>query len=343
MTNDILFEVNNNLGKIILNRPQALNALNNDMFVQLHEQLVRWEKDVSIKAVIVRSNCEKAFCAGGDIRAIYENKHVSPDVLSDYFRLEYAINRFIAHFSKPYIALTHGITMGGGIGVSLHGSHCVAAENLRWAMPETRIGFFPDVGATYYLSRLPNHIGVYLALTGNAIDEQIALQLCLIKHCVALQDFDALEKKLTETVFGPSDFDVVTKIINLFSLDVVKIKNTLPMNEIASCFCFSTVEEIFYALKSANTDWSQEILSQLLKCSPTSLKVALQQLYNAKEKTIDAVFEMDLQIARVMLEHDDFYEGVRAAIIDKDKNPQWKPKNLSDVTNKLIDNYFCFS
>src|SRR3990167_8756250 len=172
MTPDIIFELNNNLAKITLNRPKALNALSHPMFEQLHEHLTKWQQDNSIKAVLVRSNCEKAFCAGGDIRGIYENKHLTADEISQYFRLEYSVNQLIAHFTKPYIALTHGITMGGGIGISLHGSHCVSADNLRWAMPETMIGFFPDVGATYYLSRLPHNVGTYLALTGNGIDAQ---------------------------------------------------------------------------------------------------------------------------------------------------------------------------
>lgn len=340
MTSDISFEVNNHLAKITLNRPKALNALNYSMFEQFHAHLVQWQKDTSIKAVIARSDCEKAFCAGGDIRAIYENKHLSADDLSDYFRLEYAINLLIAHFKKPYIALTHGITMGGGIGISLHGSHCVAAENLRWAMPETLIGFFPDVGATYYLSRLPNHVGTYLALTGNAIDAQTALQLGLVKTCVSLENFDTLEKKLTETPFDSNDFDAVTKVINQFSANDLDVEKILPIKEIASTFCFSTIEEILNALSSLNTVWSQETLSQLLKRSPTSLKVAHHQLHIAKAKTIDEVIAMDFRIAHTMLEHHDFYEGVRAAVIDKDKNPKWKPRNIVDVTDEVVSLYF---
>lgn len=340
MTPNIIFEVNNNLAKITLNRPKALNALSKDMFIQLQAQLLEWENNAAIKAVIIRSNCEKAFCAGGDIRAIYENRQLSADVLSEYFRLEYGVNRLIAHFSKPFIALTHGITMGGGVGISLHGSHCVAAENLRWAMPETLIGFFPDVAATYYLGRLPNYIGAYLSLTGNIIDARTALKLQLIKFAVAFKDFDALEKKLTETPFDASDFEAVTKMIHLFSLREEKINNTLPENEIAACFCFSTVEEILQALNNVNNDWSQETVKQLLHRSPTSLKVTLQQLRVAKNKSIDEVSAMDFLIAYKMLERHDFYEGIRAAIIDKDKNPHWKPKKLSEVSNDAVNQYF---
>ncbi len=339
MTNDILFETNNHLGKIILNRPKALNALNDAMFLQLSEQLQRWEKEESIKAVLVRSNCEKAFCAGGDIRAIYENKHESVDTISHYFQLEYEINRLIFHFHKPYIALLHGITMGGGVGISIHGSHCVAAENLRWAMPETMIGFFPDVGATYYLSRLADFIGVYLALTGNTIDVNNALSLQLIKKIVPYHHFDALEKKLTETDFTANDSDIVTKIIGSFS-DGRETENSLPIEKIAACFCFSSVEEIIEALINDASDWSKEILVQLSSRSPTSLKVTLHQLQLAKNKSLDEVIAMDLHIARTMLANHDFFEGVRAAIIDKDKNPQWKPAQLFEVTDDHVNDYF---
>src|SRR3989338_351799 len=175
--NDVLFETLTDkkggcLGKIILNRPRALNALSGDMFAELEQRLTAWHTDSSVKAVLIRSHCDKAFCAGGDIRAIYEAKAEPTEIVAQYFRHEYHINRLVHHFKKPYIALTNGVTMGGGVGLSLHGSHCVASPDLRWAMPETSIGFFPDVGSTYYLSRLKNYTGFYLALTGNIIDRK---------------------------------------------------------------------------------------------------------------------------------------------------------------------------
>ncbi|MCX7125691.1 MAG: enoyl-CoA hydratase/isomerase family protein [Gammaproteobacteria bacterium] len=336
MTEDILFETKNHLAKIILNRPQALNALNHAMFPALRMQLEQWKNDNSIKAIIIRSNCEKAFCAGGDIRAIYERRNESADALSVYFQLEYETNKAIFHYPKPIIALTQGITMGGGVGISLNTSHCVAAENLRWAMPETMIGFFPDVGATYHLSRLPHFIGTYLALTGSTINAAEASTLSLIKAIVPQQQFDALENKIAASEFNSTDFDVVTKIINLFSEKLTE--NTLNNEKIAACFCFSTVEEIINALKNDNTDWSNEILQQLSKRSPTSMKVALRQLALAKNKTFDEIIAMDFHIAHKMMANHDFFEGVRAAVIDKDKNPQWMPANIADVDD--IENYF---
>jgi len=339
MNQNIIFEVKNKLGVIILNRPKALNALNGDMFLSLREKLLSWQDNPAIKAVLIRSSSEKAFCAGGDIRAIYENKHQSADEIARYFQLEYSIDRLIFEFPKPYIALLNGITMGGGVGVSIHGSHSIAATNLRWGMPETRIGFFPDVGASYYLSRLPHHIGTYLALTGNSISADEAVQLNLVQSIMSFNQFDALEKKLSEADFDLDDLEATTKVIRLFSQPV----NTVEFDyveEIKASFCFPTVEAIMAALLNQNTAWSLETLQQLRQRSPTSLKVTLKQLQLAKEKTIEDVIKMDLHIAQIMLTQPDFFEGVRATIIDKDKNPKWQPIALVDISDTMVAKYF---
>ena len=200
--------------------------------------------------------------------------------------------------------------MGGGIGISLHGSHCVSADNLRWAMPETMIGFFPDVGVTYYLSRLPHHIGTYLALTGNTIDAPTALQLKLIKSRAPFDSFDALTKKLCDENFTSTDFDAVTQIINLFSKSPEKEKTLFSADitqKIENNFCFSQVEDIIDALKKDKSEWAVETMRQLSQRSPTSLKVTLKQLHLAKHKTLDEVVAMDIHIAQVMLENHHFF------------------------------------
>ena len=332
--NDILFQElpaahNTKLGKIILNRPKALNALTHDMFMQLREQLELWERDPAIKAVIIRSNSEKAFCAGGDIRAIYENKHLGADELVRYFDLEYDTNRYIHHYPKPYIAMVHGITMGGGVGISLNGRYTIAADNLRWAMPETLIGFFPDVGASYYLSRLQS-IGNYLALTGNSINASDALNLNLVKRVVAFDQFDVIEKKLTE--------DNVEAVLN--ELVNVSVTPSLNIADINQHFGFSTAEEICASLEKSNTDWASSTLQLLLQRSPTSLKVTLAQFHRAKNKSFNEVIDIDLKIAHHMLKNPDFYEGIRAAVIDKDKNPHWSPAILSQVQDEEVNAYF---
>lgn len=339
MTNDILFEVTNHLAKITLNREKALNAMSYDMFVALHAQLEIWASDDAIKAVLIRSNSEKAFCAGGDIRAIYDNKHRTPESLSEYFRLEYRVNQMIKHYPKPYIALTHGITMGGGIGISLHGSHRVTSDQLRWAMPETLIGFFPDIGATYYLSRMENEIGTYLALSGNTIDAETAMKLKLMDFMIPRDRFDAVENALLH-ISSVNASEEVTAILSTFSVPTNKDALPFPLEAIKHCFRHNTIENILIELKKSESVWSSEIISLLEKRSPTSLKVALKQLRLACDKNIDDVLEMDLHIAREMLKNPDFYEGVRAAIIDKDKNPQWQPNALSMISDEAINHYF---
>lgn len=329
-TNDILFE-QGPLATITLNRPQALNALSYDMFLPMKEHLLKWELDDSVKAVMIKSNSEKAFCAGGDIRAIYDNKHKTPDELHRYFQLEYEINSIIFHYKKPYIALINGITMGGGVGVSLHSAFSIASEDLRWAMPETLIGFFPDVGATYHLSRLPFCIGIYLALTGRALSATEALQLKLIQYIVPREKFDGLEKKLTEALSDINGGDREHKEVRaLASTSIASLALPEPANLdfqhrelIAECFRHKTIEQITQALTSNNNIWCQETRQLLSQRSPISLRTTLDQLHRAKKMTFDEVIAMDLQIAREMLAGYDFFEGIRAMVVDKDKQPKW--------------------
>lgn len=329
--NDIVFEVvDHKLGKIILNRPKALNALSVDMFIALEEKLNAWEADDNIKAVLIRSNCEKAFCAGGDIRAVYEK--VATDA---YFRREYNINKKIFHYKKPYIALINGITMGGGVGLSVHAAYRVASPDLRFAMPETLIGFFPDVGAGYHLSRLDNHVGTFLALTGNSISAQDAFDLKLVDAIVDSHQFDQLEKEMLACIAEKGDLANVIK-----NRHQSAGKKTLPIDKISHYFSHDSVSGIIQALSSANTEWENETVTQLSLRSPTSLKVTLEQLKRAKQASLDQVIEMDYHIAKEMLHQHDFFEGIRAAIIDKDKNPKWQPALLQDVTEKMVGKYF---
>lgn len=342
---DILFETikdsnNFSLGKITLNRVHALNALNDNMFLQLQSQLKTWQTNPNIKAVLIRSNCERAFCAGGDIRQVYDNRLDHLAWLFDFFRREYDINQLIHHYAKPYIALIHGITMGGGVGISLHGSHVVASLDLRFAMPETSIGFFPDVVTSYHLSRMPNYTGYYLALTGNTISAQEAYHLQLIPNLVAKEKFDALEKKIIETPFFPTEKNKVNAIIHSFVEKMIPPQLRLQIDVIARCFSGETVETIFAALKKERNSFAEETLSQLEKRSPTSLKVTLHQLQCAAQKTFDEVVEMDFHIACHMLKHHDFFEGIRAAIVDKDHHPHWHPEKLSDVLDVDVIKYF---
>jgi enoyl-CoA hydratase len=320
---------NQKIGKIILNRPQALNALTHDMFSDFRRQLEKWEQDKKIKAVIIRSNCEKAFCAGGDIRSVYENRQMGAETLMSFFKLEYDTNRYLYHYPKPYIAFLHGITMGGGVGISLNGKYTLAVDNLRWAMPETLIGFFPDVGASYYLSRM-DAVGKYLALTGNSINAADAKKLNIVQHVVSSDQLNVIEMQLLE-----NDVDSVWR-----SISTVSVTPSLDDAQIEKHFSFDDIEAILSSLKKENNDWAKLTYQSLLNRSPTSVKVALMQLQYAKQKTLDGVIQMDLKIAHQMLKSHDFYEGIRAAVIDKDKNPQWRPAQFSEISADDLAHYF---
>src|SRR3990167_2748507 len=330
MTHDILFQTitdhhNNKLGKITLNRPQALNAMSWEMFGELQKYLTLWEKDFAVKAVLITSSSPKAFCAGGDIRAVYENRALPLEEQARYFQREYAINRQLFHYTKPYIAFMNGITMGGGIGISLHGKYRIAGTDLRFAMPETAIGFFPDIGATYHFSRLPNFIGRYLALTGNPLDAQQAKSLRLVDAVVPNHQFNELEKVIVDTMH---DKQKLLTVLQTFHVNGAL--TPLPVDKIENIFSKNSVEAIIAALKKDISEWSAGVLSKLSQCCPMSLKIAFEQIHRAATLTRDDVLAMDYQLAKNILAGKNFIEGIRALLIDKDKTPHWEPATLSE-------------
>ncbi|HEV2614140.1 MAG TPA: enoyl-CoA hydratase/isomerase family protein [Gammaproteobacteria bacterium] len=296
MQDEILFNTKNGMGIITLNRPSALNALNAEMLTALHQQLLLWEKDNAILSVLIESSSPRVFCAGGDIKAVYYAHQKKQKNISHYFKVEYDLNHYIHNYKKPYIALLNGLTMGGGAGVSLHGRFRIATEHFVFAMPETGIGFFPDVGTSYILSRLPKEIGVYLGLTGTRINATEA-------HYVGLIDIDCTNG---------------TQENHLKDSQQLIEKN----------FKFDTISAIFDSLSQDQHPWAQHTLAVLKQKSPTSLSKTLEMLRNAKNVSFEACIKAEYELACYFVESHDFYEGIRAAIIDKDKKPIWKPDTL---------------
>ncbi len=340
---DILFSEirgkKGNLGKIILNRPQVLNALTCDMCRRLHEQLLSWKSDRTIKAVVIKGAGDRAFCAGGDIRTLYMNGKEHLQTVEKFFHSQYRVSAEIFHFKKPYIALLDGITMGGGAGVSVHGSHRVATEQLLFAMPETAIGFFPDVGAGYFLSCCKNNMGYYLGLTGDRIGAGDAKWLGLVNHVIPSEKQDALIEALANAPFSSEDHRQVTDIINEFFIEIEPLlfnRKTL----IENCFAAESVEAIVSRLEKHNEEWSKTVLETLLSKSPTSLKVTYEYLTRASAMNFNAIMETEFNIALQFLQTPDFFEGVRAVIIDKDKSPKWQPLKLEEVTPERVASYF---
>lgn len=341
---DIIFSElsgkNGSIGHILLNRPKALNALTTEMCQAFYTQLTQWQNNKQIKAVIIQGEGERAFCAGGDIRSLYYNGKENVSEALNFFRHEYRMNAAIFHFNKPYIALLDGITMGGGAGVSMHGSHRVATERLVYAMPETGIGFFPDIGAGHFLSRLAERIGIYLGLTGDRINAADAFQFGIVKHVISSDKQSDIVQALTDLSFTARDHDKVSAVLDSFAVKPETSKLSNFRHQIADCFDASSINEIIVRLEELNSDWSRHTLKKLQSKSPISLKVTFEQLRRAVNMKFDDIMNMEFNIASQFLRTPDFYEGVRAAVIDKDQSPHWQPASLKTVTDEMVQKFF---
>lgn len=324
-----------NVGLITLNRPQVLNALNHPMFLALDEQIAEWETKPSIKAILIRGE-GRAFCAGGDIRHAYERKRANDPALLQFFADEYRMNSRIHHLKKPYIAFLSGLTMGGGAGISLHGSHRIATEKFIFAMPETAIGFYPDVGTLFYLSRLPSQMGFYLGLTGARIDYADCLMLKIVQEIVEIDAFPQLLESLLETSLPNKE--VVSELLQSYSIKAPHSKLLTHQFEIETCFAKNTIEEIIVALENLPSEWATQTAASLKTKSPTSLKVTLKALQIAKKLSFDECMKMEYRLTAHFLQGHDFFEGIRAIVIDKDQKPMWSPAKLSEIS--CVENYF---
>lgn len=314
MTDLVNFEIQTNgVGHIILNRPKALNALSLEMLEALSHTLHDWRSNPNILTVLIEGIGERAFCAGGDIRAVYENREAVLSGEQAYFHIEYSLNELIFNYPKPYIALLDGITMGGGVGISIWGSHKIATERLLLAMPETSIGLFPDIGASYFLTRLPSHIGWYLGLTGNSINAYEALHLGLVDSVISHDDITAFK-----TRFDPKNITLPESITTDTTSELLTHKN-----DINDCFSQNSITDIIHALENKDA-WCQNVAAILKTRSPLSLKVTFDYLNASVGKSFNEVMTYNHKLVRFFLESQDFYEGIRAAIIDKDKKPKWQ-------------------
>jgi enoyl-CoA hydratase len=332
----VLVEKIGAVGVLRLNRPQALNALTLEMVRQISHALLLWAKDTSVRCVIVTSAGGRAFCAGGDIRVLHDMGRAGHfDEALQFWREEYALNRLIKLYPKPYLALIDGMVMGGGVGVSLHGSHRIAGPNYKFAMPEVGIGFFPDVGATYVLPRLPDSAGVWLALTGARIDRSAALALGLATHAATSHDLAALIDDLA----AGGDLDDVL----LQRAPAPEIAPVLPDQDIiADCFSASTLGQIISQLdaRAGGHGFAARALDDLRAKSPTSLAIATEQMRRGRNLSFEEAMALEFRIVSRVVRGHDFYEGVRAMIIDKDNSPQWQPARIADVDNHDVEAYF---
>ena len=327
--NEILFERRGALGAATLNRPAALNALTLGMIRELGPRLRGWAVDASVAAVLVKGAGDRAFCAGGDLRSFWDSRHGDRLQAGEFFREEYRLNRQIFTFPKPYIAVIDGIVMGGGVGVSVHGRHRVATERTRFAMPETGIGLFPDVGGSYFLPRLPGQLGLYLGLTGRRLDAADCLYCGIATHFVEAAGLPALESALADS--GPA-----AETLGRASTEPGPSALAQDREAIDRCFAQDSVEGILAALEAEGTDWAARTLKRLQACSPTSLKLAFRQIRKGAELDFDAAMAMEFRLSQACLTGHDFLEGVRAVVIDKDMAPVWDPASLAEVDEAMV-------
>ncbi|MBV9575030.1 MAG: enoyl-CoA hydratase/isomerase family protein, partial [Gammaproteobacteria bacterium] len=288
----------------------------------------------------IRAAEGRAFCAGGDLKSAYERMIVKDIAARVFFRDEYQLNRLIFHFRKPYIALLDGITMGGGVGISIHGSHRVATDRLVFAMPETGIGFFPDVGGTYFLPRLPARLGFYLGLTGARLMSDDCVALGIATQKVASESLAQIITALAEEKFTENAKASVSAVLQSFTVAVHPTHLMEQQAALMTCFSLSSIEAILSALQGSPQTLCQEAISAIAKKSPTSLKVTLRALQNGAQLAFDACMRQEYRLVCRFLEAYDFSEGIRALIIDKDQVPQWKPSSLEKVTESEIEKYF---
>lgn len=333
---EILFERRGRAGLVTLNRPKALNALTLNMVRELHPRLVEWANDPAVERVIVKAAGDRAFCAGGDVRQLYDWGRAGDPLARGFYREEYRVNAYIKRYPKPYVALIDGIVMGGGVGISVHGSHRVAGDRTAFAMPETGIGLFPDVGGTYFLPRLPGETGAWLALTGSRLGQADAVRAGVATHAVASSRFGDLAEALCDA----NDLDV---FLDSFSERLPGTSSPDLQATMDRCFSAPAVEEILVRLDSEegeHADWARKAAATIRTKSPTSLKIALRQMRDGAVADFEECMRIEFRIVSRVLKGHEFFEGVRAVIVDKDNAPKWRPDRLEDVSAADVAGYF---
>ena len=329
---DVIIHREGVAGRITLNRPQALHALNEEMCLAIDAALKSWADDPEIELVVVdHAAGTRGFCAGGDIRMLAESGAADGSAAQAFFRAEYRLNTRIKNYPKPYVAFMDGVTMGGGVGISVHGSHRVATERTLFAMPETGIGLFPDVGGGWFLPRLGPPLGMWLALTGER-----------------LKGGDVCAAGVATNYCESNVIDAVKKSVCDGGLDLLEAMDwdesgafEKHIDEIQRCFWKPTVEDIFLALEAEPSEWAKKQLETLKTKSPRTLKVTHRQLsLGLQAQTFEDNMRMEFRIGCRQVHSHDFQEGVRAVIVDKDNAPKWDPPSLAGISQRTLDEIF---
>ncbi|KAI1215096.1 ClpP/crotonase [Annulohypoxylon truncatum] len=360
---DVLFSNFYGLRTIELNRPAKYNALNASMIRKIFPRLVEWEKSDMANVIVVKGAGDKAFCAGGDVAVLARQNQEGPEGVQksiDYFALEYQLDHYIATYQKPYIAFMDGVTMGGGVGLSIHAPFRIATERTLFAMPETNIGFFPDVGASFFLPRMSGFVGTYLALTSSRLQGANVFYSGIATHYLHSTSLPSLESRLAELRFR--DYDSIEDRLAIIEMTIEEYATGLPHDvpiqlqgdlrkAIDRCFSKNTVEDIIDALKQeqgSTKSWAESTLETLHQRSPTSVHVALRQMQEGRNWSISKTFQREYKMAAKFMNYPDFNEGVTALLISEDEpkpKPKWQPARLEDIEpgSNIIDSFFSLS
>jgi enoyl-CoA hydratase len=337
---DLVARVEGAAGVIRLNRPKAINAVTLEMFRDIEKALDRFEADSAVAVILLEGAGERGLCAGGDIRALWESSKVKGDLGKILWREEYILNARIAKFPKPYVAFMDGIVMGGGVGLSAHGAHRVVTERTRLAMPEVGLGFFPDVGGTFLLSRAPGEIGSYFGLTGQTMNGPDAIHARFADAVVPASKLPALREALTKVRPGTTSAEIKT-LIDGFATGESAGPVAAMQSRIDGWFAHDRMEDVVAALGRDGSELAQSTLKTLGEKSPRGMVVTLKLLRLARaSSSLEECLVREYRAALEVFASDDFREGVRAAVIDKDRSPKWSPPRIEDVTPEMVAPYF---
>ena len=324
---DILFSEIDQTGIIKLNRPKALNALNLEMAKKFYDKLLEWEENNNISRVILYGE-GKHFCAGGDVKSLVLAGKKN-QLKYDFFKIEYQLNYLISQFSKEFLSIWHGVVMGGGVGLSIYGDHRLVTDNSKFAMPEASIGFFPDVGGSYFLSNLPGNIGKYVGLTGDVLSVNELIFFGLATHYINLNNIEDVKENFINNGNILSDNYEVENDTNI-------IRNIDQINELFD----GNIKKIIANLKNNNSEFSKKILDILSNKCPMSLAITTKLIDDAKGRSLKECLEIEFKLSQKIVYRDDFDNGVTSLLISKDHNPIWQPSNIDEINIDELNNYF---
>jgi len=338
----VLFQYNKKVGKVILNKPKALNALDLEMIRILKPEVELWNTTNNARVILFTGAGGKAFCAGGDIKSLYEAKKggALAEIHDKFFREEYTLDLAIANMRPIQVALWDGIVMGGGVGISAHAPIKIATENAMFAMPEAKIGLFTDVAGGYFLSRLRSNLGYFLGLTGTRLKGQELVQTGLADYYIKREKLESLEKEIVDTTTSETKVEDLRNIVQKYQEPVEKKYNNEEF--IKKAFGQGSVEKIIETLKNSteNKEFADKLVAAMNSQSPLSMKIIHEQIKRGADLDLRRNFQMDMRLVTRFMEGTDFFEGVRCTLVDKNDKPHWQYATLKDVPQQEVDSYF---